>query len=480
MPALGTVLVTWCAFDAFAALYYAMLWVRARRRSPEHLGFGCVCLAFAIHAAGGALLVAAPDPRSATTALRLQYAGGLALVACGIDFASRLTGTPGRRAVLGIYAGAAALFLLDVGGLILDPGLPASEGPRAAAAADAGNEPAITILGRAALTLALLTAMATGIALLARNGRDRDVRTILLGGAVSVLAAVHDTAARVGALRPCHLLEHAGPITIVIVGYVVLRRYAAAAAELERRTAELARSYDELRHTQEELVRKEQLAAVGELSAVIAHEVRNPLAVLKNAVSNLRRPTLTPADRSILLRILDEETARLNRLVRDLLAYARPMAPKAAPVPIAPLVKRAIELARSARDGAPDVEIELTIAPPPEALLGDGELLQHALVHVIDNALQAMPSGGRLTIESKRVEHEGRPAVALAFRDTGEGMDTLVCAKALEPFFTTRAAGTGLGLAIVDRVVKNHGGTVDIASVPGGGTTVTLTLAAAE
>ena len=99
----------------------------------------------------------------------------------------------------------------------------------------------------------------------------------------------------------------------------------ARAGELKDRARALARSYEELRAAQDELVRKEQLAAVGELSAVVAHEVRNPLAIISNAVATLRRSGVAEEDRATLLGILDEETTRLNRLVGDLLRYARPI-----------------------------------------------------------------------------------------------------------------------------------------------------------
>lgn len=180
----------------------------------------------------------------------------------------------------------------------------------------------------------------------------------------------------------------------------------------------------------------------------------------------------------VLLGILDEETDRLNRLVRDLLAYARPVAPKGASVEVAAVVERAIELARAGRkETAERTDFDVDLSGGPTSVRGEEELLRHAMVNVLDNALQAMsPHGGVLRVRAARTLLQGQPAAALSFSDTGEGMDTLVRAKALDPFFTTRAAGTGLGLAIVDRVVRNHGGALEIDSIPGSGTTVTLTL----
>lgn len=226
---------------------------------------------------------------------------------------------------------------------------------------------------------------------------------------------------------------------------------------------------------QEELVRKEQLAAVGELSAVIAHEVRNPLAIMKNAAAGLRRSALADDDRTTLVDILDEETDRLNRLVRDLLAYARPVTLKGNPVDVGEIVQESIEAGTRGKE-IHGVSIELSLSNGPRTVHCDRELLVRALANVVENALQAMPAGGMLSVESSDASVSGRPAISLVFRDTGEGMDTLVRTKARDPFFTTRATGTGLGLAIVERVVRTHGGRIEIESTAGEGTKVSVLL----
>ena len=105
---------------------------------------------------------------------------------------------------------------------------------------------------------------------------------------------------------------------------------------------------------------------------------------------------------------------------------------------------------------------------------GDEALLRHALINIVDNALQAMPLGGTLTVSCRDTEVEGRPCVAVEFHDTGEGMDTIVRSRARDPFFTTRQTGTGLGLAIVDRVARAHGGSVSLESRHGQGTMVSF------
>jgi signal transduction histidine kinase len=253
----------------------------------------------------------------------------------------------------------------------------------------------------------------------------------------------------------------------------LLSRFTALRAELEARTRELkdrsralARSYEELRAAQDELVRKEQLAAVGELSAVVAHEVRNPLAIISNAVATLRRAGIADEDRATLLGILEEETSRLNRLVGDLLRYARPVNIERQLISLRELVERSLTLARD----RVDLVVDLQEPEPVEKIWGDPNLLRQVTGNLIDNAVQAMSGGGTLTVSLVRLEHEGVRGVELQIQDTGEGMDTQVRARALDPFFTTRPAGTGLGLAIVARIVDAHGGALRIRSKVGAGT----------
>ena len=470
---------SWCAIYGFAALLYLALWARTQRRAPEHASYGCVCAGLAVYAAGAALFVDARTLAEGTFAARVEYAGGIAAFAFFVDFTSHLAGTPRRRVVHAGYAAGAIGMALVLSGRLVDGSRSTAEVARGAGGRFAAIEPALRLEGALVLAVMVGFALVATTALLRRAREDGDCRIVLGGMFLALTAGIHDMAGHALGLETEYIAVHAGLAPALAVGFVLMRRFVRSANELETRTAELGRSYDELRHTQEELVRKEQLAAVGELSAVIAHEVRNPLAILKNAVSSLRRPTLTTVDRGVLLTILDEETDRLNRLVRDLLAYARPVAPRGAPVELEPLVTQAFEIASGGRREGGEVELAIALGPGVHAVLGDAELLRHAIINVMDNALQAMSAGGRLRVEARPSELEGRPAIALAFADSGEGMDTLVRAKALDPFFTTRPAGTGLGLAIVDRVVKNHGGTLAIESQPGAGTTVTLTLPAA-
>jgi signal transduction histidine kinase len=205
---------------------------------------------------------------------------------------------------------------------------------------------------------------------------------------------------------------------------------------------------------------------VGELSAVVAHEVRNPLAIISNAVATLRRSGIGDADRETLLGILDEESSRLNHLVGDLLRYTRPVNLERQLVSLRELVERGMALA----DGKLHLDAELCEPEPTEKIWADPNLIRQVIENLIDNAIQAMSTGGQLTVTLLNGEIDGVRGVEIQIRDTGEGMDTLVRSRALDPFFTTRPSGTGLGLAIVARIVDAHGGSLRIKSKAGSGT----------
>ena len=242
--------------------------------------------------------------------------------------------------------------------------------------------------------------------------------------------------------------------------------------ELAMRTRELEKSNVALRHAREQLVQKEQLATVGERAAVIAHEVRNPLGIIANAVSNLRKATVTEPARADLLGILDDETTRLNRIVTDLLRYARPLTVQRARIAVNELLERALQLVEKGEG----IKVELHVEARDARVWADPNLLRQAFDNLVGNAVQAMESEGTLTVRIRSATVDGEERLAVDIVDTGEGMDTAVRKRAKDPFFTTRPAGTGLGLAIVDRIIAAHGGQLEISSRAGEGTRVTVLL----
>jgi signal transduction histidine kinase len=307
----------------------------------------------------------------------------------------------------------------------------------------------------------------------------REALPMFLGSAILGLAVLNDVLVALGLLRGLHVL----PLGFVVFAFSVslhfALRYSATRIELSKRvrelrerTNEIAQARLDLLDIQTELGRKEQLAVIGEMAAVIAHEVRNPLAVISNAVASLRRDGLCRHDHDVLLSILDEEAVRLNRLVTDLLAYARPVSVQLQRVVLHDLVQRAAALI-SSRTGA---RFEVQEHSTKGQVWADSNLLRQVFDNIIENAVQAMGGAGTVAVSVKPFAREGVDGFAVSVSDEGEGMDTVVRNRAKDPFFTTRPSGTGLGLAIVNRIVEAHGGDVAIDSRQGEGTTVTVFL----
>jgi signal transduction histidine kinase len=242
---------------------------------------------------------------------------------------------------------------------------------------------------------------------------------------------------------------------------------------------QLRQSLDELHQTQSELVRGSQLAALGEMAAVVAHEVRNPLGAMENALALLRRsPSIRPEERE-LLRVIGEEAARIEWLVANLLSFVRPRMPKLEPHLLGPVLDEALSRALQGRqEKRVRVERRLDEGLPPVPV--DPNLLRLALTNVIDNAIQAMPNDGELGLSVGREQGMDGEWARIAIQDNGTGILPEHKTRLFEPFFSTRATGSGLGLLIVKRVVQEHRGTVELTSEHQGGTTCLIRLPLAE
>jgi len=235
-----------------------------------------------------------------------------------------------------------------------------------------------------------------------------------------------------------------------------------ALAETTGRVAELHRR---------EIERAGQLATVGELASGIAHEIKNPVVGVSNGLDLVRRRmgadvTLRP--------ITDEmarQLARIQQALQELLTFARPATPTFAPIDASELIDRAIRLVLPAGDRA-NVTIEVQVDPRLGTFPGDEDMLHHALVNVLMNAVQACAPGGRIVVTASAVGREARIAVA----DNGRGIAPEHIDAVFKPFFTTRHTGTGLGLSITREIAQRHGGTVTLTSELGVGTVVTIHL----
>jgi signal transduction histidine kinase len=238
--------------------------------------------------------------------------------------------------------------------------------------------------------------------------------------------------------------------------------------------ADLAAKIRKLEETQAQLVQSEKLASIGEMSAAVAHGLRNPLASLRAAAQvALHQMKDTPAAQEH-LRAIIAEVDRLDRRISHLLSFSRPAPFRPLDEGLPHLVRAVLPtFERQLAERGVAVEADLPDGLPQVRV--DPMQVEQALVEVISNAMDAMPKGGRLTVRGT-VEPDGgggeRAVIEVA--DTGDGISPQVLPSVCDPFFTTRPEGTGLGLAIARRYVAQNGGSLEIASVRGAGTTVRL------
>ena len=225
---------------------------------------------------------------------------------------------------------------------------------------------------------------------------------------------------------------------------------------------------------QQALQRSAQLAAVGELAASIAHEVRNPLAGMKGALEILRKDLAQRANQEIVDELL-AQIDRLEHLVRDLLTFARPRVVQRERFDLHELLDRLLRRYQEQSE-AQNVTVERRYEPGTGWLDADASQLEQVFINLIHNALQAMPEGGALTVVTRAAES----GIEIAFTDSGKGIPAGDLNKVLQPFFTTKHRGSGLGLPIVIKIAEAHGGTLRLTSEPGRGTIASVTIPARE
>jgi two-component system sensor histidine kinase HydH len=227
---------------------------------------------------------------------------------------------------------------------------------------------------------------------------------------------------------------------------------------------------DSIARFQVEMSQKERLSSLGRLSTVIAHEVRNPLMIIKAALHGLRQPGLTPAALGEAAADIDEEIARLNRIVNEVLDFARPIRFEFAPADLNVLCRESAAAAQA----TPGPAVGLDLDPTLPRVTTDAERLRVALVNLIVNARHAVEGQATQAVAvSTRVD--GRRA-AIVVADRGVGIDAPDLTRVFDPYFTTKRGGTGLGLPIAKNIIEGLGGTMTVTSAPGRGTEIRIEL----
>lgn len=303
------------------------------------------------------------------------------------------------------------------------------------------------------------------------DNRYQNVEIARLEGLVSLLSV------------PVH---HAGKTTGILNVYTAEAhrfsneeiRILSALAELSSIAMDKARLYERIVDVEEQLRQNEKLSALGLLAAEVAHEIRNPLTVMKMLFHSLNLDFPPHDPRTEDCRIISEKINHLNRIVEQILTYARSSEPKPAPIAVNSLIDDLILLTRH-KLRSQNVELVRDFDPAPPEILADANQLEQCFLNLILNATEAMPGGGRLTIRTRPYpatqRHPSPTGVRIEFQDTGQGMSPEEQKHIFQSLLSSsKASGTGLGLAIVRKTVESHKGSLTIRSQKNRGTTIRL------
>jgi PAS domain S-box-containing protein len=219
----------------------------------------------------------------------------------------------------------------------------------------------------------------------------------------------------------------------------------------------------------------ERLAAMGRLTASLAHEINNPLQAMYSNIELISDFPLDDDERQKHLLVIRKETERLIRTVRSILDFARPQRSDPQRVSLLPVMEHAIELVHKKLSTA-KIEIQLNIQPDLPFLFVSPDQLEQVCLNLIINAAEHMPQGGSISINAKHQADQ----ISILFYDSGDGIDSQVLEWIFEPFYTTKTNGTGLGLSVSQNIIMQYGGRITASSQPGKGSTFTILLPVAE
>ena len=235
----------------------------------------------------------------------------------------------------------------------------------------------------------------------------------------------------------------------------------------------LFRDLSEIRHLKKEILRSQRLASIGQLAAGVAHEIRNPLSSIKGFATYFKeRYRDTPKDHQT-AEIMIQEVERLDRVIGQLMEFARPMRIEEKSTGLDALIRHSLKMVEGDAHKK-HVTLEFNRDPGIERATIDADRIKQVLLNLYLNAIEAMDDGGSLTVLAKR--SEGDNGLKITVSDTGPGITEKDLPHLFDPYFTTKPSGTGLGLAIVHKIVESHNGEIEITSAPGEGTVVTILL----
>jgi two-component system, NtrC family, sensor histidine kinase HydH len=253
-------------------------------------------------------------------------------------------------------------------------------------------------------------------------------------------------------------------LTIAVLGGYLSQVQRKIREQLESAGSELKAAYQKLNDTFDQLRHADRLASLGQLSAGIAHEIRNPLGSIQGAVDILAQDIPAADPRSEFVQIARKEVSRLEKLTGEILQFSKPAPPKQLAIDWSEIVEPACRLCAD-RAVQQEVEIVNQVHPPTASIFVDPEQVKQVLINILINAIQAQPEGGRIMIEISAETGES----IISIQDYGSGINPEQVDHIFDPFFTTKREGTGLGLSISFQLVKNNGGRIWVTSEPGQG-----------
>jgi two-component system sensor histidine kinase PilS (NtrC family) len=224
---------------------------------------------------------------------------------------------------------------------------------------------------------------------------------------------------------------------------------------------------------EESVRRKDRLAAVGRVAAGLAHEIRNPLGAMRGAIQVLQSQTPPETAQASLMEIILRESDRLNKIITNFLTYARPRVSNFSEIDVREAISDTFTLLRHSPDVKENHVLEYDLPEKPVTVSADPTQLKQIFWNLARNSIQAMPEGGQLNVRLRKLPNY---RVQIVFQDTGRGMSASQVEQLFEPFSNSTTGGTGLGLSIVYQIVRDHGGTINVRSLEGDGTTITIEL----